>query len=162
MNATVGYILYNARQYDQALSSLKKTLDLDRNYPYTHLFLGFVYGAQGKHTEAIAAFEEAIRLGLDTASTRVALGAAYARAGKRDQSQAILDQLRTGAAFASPAEIALLFAALGDREQAFASLEQAYAARDLQLQYLGANPDYDPLRRDPRFQNLMRRIGLEP
>ena len=42
------------------------------------------------------------------------------------------------------------------------SLEQAYAARDLQLQYLGAKPDYDPLRRDPRFQNLMRRIGLEP
>jgi serine/threonine-protein kinase len=162
VNATVGYILYNARQYDQALASLKKTLDLDRSYPYTHLFLGFVYGAQGQHTEAIGAFEEAIRLGLDTASTRVALGAACARAGKRDRAQDVLDQLRTGAAFASPAELAILYTALGDREQAFAALERAYAARDLQLQYLGANPDYDPLRRDPRFQNLLSRIGLEP
>jgi serine/threonine-protein kinase len=162
VNATVGYILFNARQYDRALASLKKTLALDRNYPYTHLFLGFVYGAQGKHTAAIAAFEEAIRLGLDTASTRVALGAALARAGKRDRAQEVLDRLRAGAAFASPAELAILYVAMGEREQAFTSLEQAYAARDLQLQYLGANPDYDPLRQDPRFQNLMSRIGLEP
>ena len=162
VNATVGYILFNARQYDRAIVSLKKTLELDRNYPYTHLFLGFVYGAQEKHADAIAAIEESIRLGLDTPSTRIFLGATFARAGKREEAMAILRQLQSSTAHVSPGELAILYAALGDREQAFAALEKAYDTRDLQLQYLGVQQGYDPLRSDSRFQDLMRRIGLTP
>ena len=60
----------------------------------------------------------------------------------------------------SGGELAILLTALGEREQAFASLEEAYRAHDMQLQYLGVEPGFDPLRADPRFQNLLRLVGL--
>ena len=60
----------------------------------------------------------------------------------------------------SPGELAVLYAALGEREQAFTSLEEAFAARDLQLQFLGIDPAFDSLRGDPRFADLVRRVGL--
>jgi len=71
-------------------------------------------------------------------------------------------QLQTSKEYVSPGELAVLYGALGEREQAFASLEKAYQAHDLQLQYLGVSPTFDPLRSDPRFQGLMRRVGLNP
>ena len=65
-----------------------------------------------------------------------------------------------GERYVSPAELAVLYAALGEREQAFKSLEKGFAARDLQLQFLGIDPAFDSLRDDPRFADLMRRVGL--
>jgi hypothetical protein len=91
---------------------------------------------------------------------RISLGAAYARAGDRDRARAILEQLETGRRYVSPGELAILYAALGERERAIASLERAYAEHDLQLQYIGADPAFDGLRNDPRFADLLRRVGL--
>jgi serine/threonine protein kinase/Tfp pilus assembly protein PilF len=160
VNATVGYLLFGARQYDQAIESLKKTLELDQNYPYSHLFLGFTYAAKGMYPEAIASYQEAIKLGLDTPSTQIHLGVAYARAGRREQAQAILKRLQTSSDHVSPSELAMLYTAMGEQEQAFSSLEKAYEAHDLQLQYLGVAPEFDSLRANPRFQSLLRRVGL--
>ena len=160
VNATVGYVLTSARRYDQAIDALNKTIDLDPNYPYTHLFLGHTYTAQGKHAEAVAVYARAIALGLDTPATQVYLGAAAARAGDRARALAVLQRLRSSKERGSAAELALLLTALGEREQAFASLEDAYRERDIQLQYLGVEPGFDPLRSDPRFADLMRRVGL--
>jgi eukaryotic-like serine/threonine-protein kinase len=160
VNATVGYVLASARRYDEAIAALNKTIALDPKYPYTHLFLGQAYAAQGKHAEAVEAFSRAIALGLDTHATQVFLGAAAARAGDRARAQAILERLRSSKERGSAAELALLLTALGEREQAFASLEDAYRERDVQLQYLGVEPGFDPLRADPRFADLMRRVGL--
>ena len=162
VNATVGYLLFGARQYDQAIEVLKNTFELDPTYPYPHLFLGHTYAAKGMYPEAIAAYQEAIKLGLDTPSTQIHLGVAYARAGNREQTQAILKRLQTSKDHVSPGELAMLYTAMGEREQAFASLETAYEAHDLQLQYLGVALEFDPLRADPRFQNLLRRVGLTP
>ena len=145
-----------------AIESLKKTLELHQNYPYAHLFLGFTYAAKGMYSDAIAAYQEAIKLGLDTPSTQIHLGAAYARAGNRETAQAILKRLQTSKDSVSPGELAMLYTAMGEREQAFSSLEKAYETHDLNLQYLGVNPDFDPLRADPRFQDLLRRVGLTP
>jgi serine/threonine-protein kinase len=160
VNATVGYLLFGARQYDQAIEVLKKTIDSNQTYPYAHLFLGFTYAAKGMNAEAIAAYQEAIRRGLDTPSTQIHLGVTYAQAGRLEQAQAILKRLQTSNDHVSPGELAMLYTAMGNREQAFASLKTAYEAHDLQLQYLGVAPEFDPLRSDPRFQNLMRRVGL--
>jgi serine/threonine protein kinase/Tfp pilus assembly protein PilF len=162
VSATVGYILFSARQYDQAIEALKKTLGMDQDYPYTHLFLGFTYAAKGMLPEAINAYQEAIRLGLDSPSTQIYLGAAYARSGDRERAQTILTRLQTSQQYVSPGQWAILYVAQGEREQAFAALERAYEEHDLQLQYLGVEPEFDPLRSDPRFQDLLRRVGLAP
>jgi hypothetical protein len=92
---------------------------------------------------------------------QIYLGAAYARAGERGRARALLKRLETSKEYVSPGELAVLYAALGEHESAFASLERSYAAHDLQLKYLGVDPALDPLRSDPRFQDLMRRVGLQ-
>ncbi len=110
--------------------------------------------------ESIAAFQEAIRLGENSPSNQIYLGAAYAGAGEREKALEILKQLETSKEYVSPGELAILYGALGEREKAFASLEKAYAAHDLQLQFLKVDPAFDSLRDDPRFQDLLRRVGL--
>ena len=160
VNATVGYVLSSARRYDQAIAALNKTIELDPKYPYAHLFFGHTYAAQGKYAEAVAAYTQAIALGLDTPATQVFLGAASAHAGDRTRALAILQQLQSSKEHVSAAELAILLTALGERERAFASLEDAYRAHDIQLQYLGVEPGFDPLRSDQRFADLMRRVGL--
>jgi serine/threonine-protein kinase len=160
VNATVGYVLSSARRYDRAIDALNKAIELDRNYPYPYLFFGHMYTAQGKHAEAVAAYTRATTLGLDTPATAAFLGAAAARAGDRPRALAVLQRLQSSEERGSAAEQALLLTALGEREQAFASLEEAYRERDIQLQYLGVEPGFDPLRSDPRFADLMRRVGL--
>ena len=114
------------------------------------------------YAEAIASYQQAIKLGLDTPSTQIHLGVTYARAGSREQAQAILKRLQTSKDHVSLAELAMLYVAMGEREEAFASLETAYEARDPQLQYLGVAPEFDSLRADPHFQSLLRRVGLTP
>jgi tetratricopeptide (TPR) repeat protein len=160
VNATVGFILFNARRYDAAVESLNQTLKQDENYPYTHLFLGFVHAAKQRYAEAIGEYQKAMRLGLDTPATRVYLAAAYAQSGERGRAQEMLSRLQAGKDFVSDGQLAILYAALGERERAFASLDKAFAAHDVQLQSLGVEPGFDTLRDDPRFKDLMRRVGL--
>jgi eukaryotic-like serine/threonine-protein kinase len=160
VNATVGYVLSSAHRYDQALQALNKAIDLDRNYPYSYLFLGHAYAAQGKYTQAVAAYTQAIALGLDTPATQAFLGAASAHAGERSHAVAIIQRLRSSKEHVSGADLAIVLTALGERESALASLEDAYRGHDIQLQYLGVEPGFDPLRSDRRFEDLMRRVGL--
>jgi eukaryotic-like serine/threonine-protein kinase len=162
VNATVGSILATARRYEQAIAALQKTIELDPSYPYSYAFLGSTYAAQRRYANAVAAYQKAITLGLDTSTTQIALGAAYAGAGDDTRARAVLARLQSQTEYVSPGELAILLAALGEREEAFASLEKAHAARDLQLQYLGTNAGYDPLRADPRFRDLLKRVGLAP
>jgi len=88
------------------------------------------------------------------------LGYALAQSGKRNEAQAVLDRLKNTKEYVSPAELAILFVGLGDKEGAIASLEKAYAAHDVQMQFLKVDPNYDSLRSDPRFVDLMRKVGL--
>jgi tetratricopeptide (TPR) repeat protein len=133
---------------------------LDQNYSSAHLYLGYTYAGKQIYREAIAAYQEAIRLGDDSPSAQIFLGETYAKSGEREKAQAILKQLKTSKEYVSPAELAILYAALGEREEAFALLEKAFVAHDLQLQYLRVDPSFDPLRSDLRFQDLLQRIGL--
>jgi serine/threonine protein kinase/tetratricopeptide (TPR) repeat protein len=154
----IGYRLFFARRYDEAIDRLKP--ELHQGLTLTPLVLGYIYAATGKYKEAMAAYQVAIDRGDDTPSTQIYLGAAYARAGDRQRAQAILKRLESGERYVSPGELPVLYIALGQREQAFRSWEKAFAARDLQLQFLGIDPSFDSVRDDPRFADLMRRVGL--
>lgn len=159
-NAQVGYRLCWARRYDEAIEALRKTLELDRNYDAAYIFLGYTFAGKGMYREAIAAYQNAIRLGDQGTSAQIYLGAAFAQAGDRKKAEEIFKQLQTTKEYVSPGEIAVLYGALDDKEAAFASLEKAFALHDLQLQFLKTDAAYDPLRSDPRYQDLMRRVGL--
>ena len=160
INANVGYTLYFARRYDEAFEPLRKTLELDPNYPTAHSILAAVYAGKGMHREAAAEFQETIRLGGGNTGVQIYLGAALARSGETKKAQAVLRQMETSQEYVSRFELAALYNALGEREKAFAALEKAYAEHDLQLQFLGVDSNFDELRSDSRFQNLMRRVRL--
>lgn len=160
MRADVGFNLLFAHRYDEALEAVQKALDLDPSFALGYSYLGYIYVAKGMYAEAIASHQEAIKRGSKGPSSYVYLGAAYARAGDTARARAILRQLQASKEYVSPGELATLYASLGDREEAFASLDRAYAAHDLQLQYLGSDSGYDPLRSDPRFANLLRKVGI--
>lgn len=155
---SIGQKLYYARRYDDAIEIL--TRELDRGLEFTPVFLGYTYSAKGMYADAIAAYRLAMERGDKTTSTQVYLGAACARAGDRRTANAILAQLQATDAYVSHAELAVLYHALGDTDRAFMSLEKAFAARDPQLQFLGVDLELDGLRQDPRFADLMRRVGL--
>lgn len=158
--ANLGFRLYFARRYDESIAELKKALELDPESDFVYNILGYSYAGKGQYKDAIAAYQNAIRLGDKSTSIQVYLGAAYALAGDREKAQTVLKLLQTTDDYVSPGELAALHAALGDKESAFASLEKAYADHDLQLQFLKVDPSFDPLRNDPRYSELMKKVGL--
>ena len=156
----VGYRLHFARRYEEAIAESKKVLETDANLDYVYVILGYAYAGKGQFKEAVAAHLDAMRYGDKGTSNQIYLGAAYARSDERGKAQAILKQLETTKEYVSPGELAILYGALGDKEKAFQTLERAFNEHDLQLQFLKVDPAYDPLRDDPRYQDLMRRVGL--
>jgi serine/threonine protein kinase/tetratricopeptide (TPR) repeat protein len=162
INLRIGVALLYRREYDQSIEQLKNTLELNRNFINTHVWLGYAYAAKGQYAEAIAEYKEAVKLGEDSTSTPIYLGYALAMSGKRSEALAIRDEMQRTNKYISPAELAILYAGLGEKEQALAALERAYTARDLQLQFLNVEPHYDSLRSDPRFTDIVRRVGLPP
>jgi tetratricopeptide (TPR) repeat protein len=149
-----------ARRHDEAMELSQKTLEMDQNFAGAHYGLAFSYAGKGMYRQAVNEYQEAIKLSGDSPTDQIYLGAFYAKSGERKKAQEILGRLERTTEYVSPGELAVLYAALGERDHAFASLERAYTAHDLQLQYLGADPQFDSLREDPRFKDLMRRVGL--
>jgi len=124
------------------------------------MYLGLSYSEKGLHKKAIASMQQAIDLNEKTSKMMVMLGVVMARAGQRDKAKDTLKQILASSDYVSPAELAGLYAALDEKDAALAALEKAYAEHDLQLQYINVFPQYDSLRSDRRFQELVRKIGL--
>ncbi len=160
INSSAGRIFYLARQYDQAMEQLRKTLDMDPNFARAHFFLGQVYQQKGMFEEDIAEFKKAHQLDVNQ-YILAGLGNAFAVSGRRGEAKKILDELRESSRqrYASPYGIAVVYAGLGEKDQAFAWLEKAYKDRDETLTGLKVDPKLDSLRSDPRFQHLLRRAG---
>jgi serine/threonine protein kinase/tetratricopeptide (TPR) repeat protein len=162
-NLFVGSILVFSRQYDQAIEQLRSGIELDPTYWYAHDFLGRAYEQKGRMPEAIAEFQRAVELEKDNAENWSNLGHAYALSGKRSEAQKIIDQLKELSAhsYVAPYNFAAIYAGLGDKDQAFAWLDRAYADRSGFLAfYFKTDAHMDSLRSDPRFAELLRRVGL--
>jgi len=124
--------------------------------------LAFTHAAKGNYQRAIEEFRKGIRTDGEASWTLCYLGYALAKAGYRKEAVDTLTRLKTTREYVSPAELAVLYVGLDKKEEAIALLEKAYAAHDLQMQNLNVDPHYDGLRTDPRFQELVRRVGLRP
>jgi serine/threonine protein kinase/TolB-like protein/Tfp pilus assembly protein PilF len=153
-------VTFYMRRYDEAVPALQNVIKLQPDFSNAHLFLGFAYEEKGMYAEAINEIQKAASIAGETTSYLIYLGHAYAMSGKRDEALAILNKLKTTKEHVSPAELGIFYAGLGDKEAAFQALERAYSVHDPQMQYLKVLPHYDPLRSDPRFTDLLRRVGL--
>jgi len=159
INGMVIFELLNAGKNDQAIEAAKKLVELDQNNPGVHMTLADTYSRVGQFREAITAIQEAIKLGDTSPDGQIYLALAYANNGDHDKARGILRRLETGKEYVSPLGLASIHAAVGEKDQAFMLLEKAYAAHDQQLIWL-AGPELAPLRSDPRFKDLVRRVGL--
>jgi TolB-like protein/Tfp pilus assembly protein PilF len=159
INANLGDIYYYARQYNHAIEQGRKTLEIAPEFRVAHNNLRIVYEQQGMYEQAITQYQAMGEFGRRRASL---LEKAHEAAGPQGYWQKSLELFLDEAkrTYISPTFIAKNYARLGDKERAFQWLEKAYAERDDDLIDLRVEPMYDPLRSDPRFADLLRRIGL--
>jgi TolB-like protein/Tfp pilus assembly protein PilF len=162
INTGLGRAYYWARQYEQAIEQCRETHELEPGYVDTHWSIGLCYEQNGLHEQAIAEFQDAVSLSRSSPVMVAALAHAYAIAGKRAESRNQLEFLRNEARqrYISPYSIGLIYAALEDTDRAFEWFEQAFKDRDEMLTHLNVDPRLDDLRSDPRFKNLVARVGL--
>lgn len=163
MNEHMGWTYLMARDYDRAIQGARKAIELDPNFLLAHRVLGLAYQYKGQHDEAIAEFTRGVEISHGDPVAKAFLARSYAAAGQKDKATQILNELLGIAAkqYMPPAEIAATFTALGRNDEAFAWLDKAYDERAAALVYLKINRDYDPIRADPRFQNLLQRMHLQ-
>jgi len=128
-----------------------------------HAYLAMVYEQQGKLSEAVAEYQRATTLD-NSPEPRAQLAHAYALAGRKSEARKLLAELmgRAKHQYLSPYDIALIYVGLGDYPRALQSLEDALADRSEGCPYLKVDPRLDPLRADPRFQDLLRRMNFPP
>ena len=153
-----------ARQYDQALDQIEKTVEMDKNFAQTYPWLGLILEQKGRYAEAIAAFQQAIKLFPGGSSVAEAeLAHTYAVSGNRGEAQKTIAELQELAKskYVSSFQIAAIYAGLREKDQAFAWLEKAYEERSDGLVNLRADQRFDSLRNEPRFQALLKKVGLD-
>jgi TolB-like protein/Tfp pilus assembly protein PilF len=151
-------------QFDRANKQLQKTLELDPNYYPAHHGLGMLRLSQGRYEESIAEFQKACQLESGADVSLGLMGYAYGLAGKRSEAQEILGKLKESSArrYVSPYSFAVAHIGLGEKEQALNYLDKLYAERNDWLVWLNVAPEFDILRSEPRFLELLRRIGFPP
>jgi TolB-like protein/DNA-binding winged helix-turn-helix (wHTH) protein/Tfp pilus assembly protein PilF len=160
ISADLAEELLIAHRYDEAIKQSRKTMDLDPRFAVAHYELGQAFVEKHMYNEAIAELQKAIALSGGSTTCTSNLAYAYAVSGMKNEAVRILDDLknRSSHSFSNAPEIALVYVGLDEKDQAMAWLEKAYSERFNPGVLL--RPAFDPLRSDPRFQNLLRRIGL--
>jgi serine/threonine protein kinase/tetratricopeptide (TPR) repeat protein len=159
----VGDVLFYARRFDEAIGYYRRALELDPEFLPGHSDLARALEHSGRIEEAIAGYERAIRLAQgENADPSAGLANAYAVAGRRTEALAVLEELksRRAAQYVSPWALASIYARLGEDETALDWLDRAYAEHDSTLVWVKVHPRFDRLRDHPRYQDLLRRMGL--
>jgi TolB-like protein/Tfp pilus assembly protein PilF len=162
MNANLAWAYFTARQFDSAFDQAKKAHALDNNHVVGRWNLSQAYIAKGMYAEAIALNENSLKANPTSQSALRDTGFAYAKTGRRREAEEMISRLSEIAKtnYVMHCRIASIYGALGEKDKAFAELERAFAERDWDLHRLKVDPFMDPLRDDPRFNELLRKIGL--
>ena len=158
-----GWILFNARRYDEAIGELRSVLAVHPDYATAYWFLGYTLIAKGQSEEAISVLEKTVSLMDRSPGSLEFLATAYAHAGRRREALRLINELkqRRKTSYVSADALVDPYLALGDYDEAFVWLERAYQEKSGGLQYLKVDPVFDPVRKDPRFADLQHRVGLD-
>jgi TolB-like protein/tetratricopeptide (TPR) repeat protein len=161
-NLAPGLRLYYSRQYPLAINQFQKTLAMDSLFVPAHVFLGRAYQQTARYPDAVAELRKALELSEGDTNELAALGQALAISHQDSEARKILQQLteRSQQTYVQPTWVAVIHIGLGEKDQAFDWLQKAYEDRSAWLVYLKVDPFFDPLRSDPRFIDLMRRVGF--
>jgi DNA-binding winged helix-turn-helix (wHTH) protein len=157
---TLGLSFYFARQHDQAVEQYRRAIGVEPQSYWSHMLLGWAYEQQGNFGQAIAELNQANRL-TDNPQVVASLAHTFALSGQKTEAQRILAELQTDTRrYVSPYDIATVYAGLGDKEEALTWLEKAYEDRSGWLAWwIKVDPKFDILHPDPRFRDLLRRVG---
>ena len=158
----LGWAFYYARQFDGAIEQCRKVLDLDPHSMSARDCLASAQLRSAAYDQAVAEFRNLVSASGDDTLRLASLGSAYAVSGKKIQAQRVIEQLNGASKIHYVPEYlwTTIYAALGEKEKAFLWLERAYTEHDSYLVRLKVDPAMDPLRSDPRFQNLLLRMKL--
>ena len=162
INIEVGLYYFYTRDYDRAAEHFKMSGVLFPDFFPTHYYLGWTYTQQGMYAEAVAEYEKALALSNRHSLIVATLGYTYAVAGREAEARAALRELDeiSKRKNVTPYRYALLYTGLGDRDEAFKWFERTLQERDITAINLNVTPFSDSLRQDPRFDELVRRMGL--
>lgn len=157
----LGWHYYYARQYDLALEQLKRGLAMDPKFGSMYSYLGWVYRAKGMYPEALADLRKAKEF-LPKPEVDTELALTYADLNQKEKTRQVLDELKKQAkrVYVSPYYLAVIHAALGEKDQAFEWLEKGYRDRADLMVYVRVEPRLDSLRSDSRFPALIKKVGL--
>jgi tetratricopeptide (TPR) repeat protein len=158
------HLLFRARRYDQAIQQLQTSLETDPNFGLSHLLLGEVYAVKAQHGQAAAELQKARALLGDSPDSLVNLACVFAQSGRKREAMGLLRDLQALAKrrYVDSAVFAQIYVGLGDKDKALQWLEKAYQERSGSIWKLRVEPRWDPLRSDPRFQDLLRRMNFPP
>ena len=164
ISTDVGFNFFYRRDYDGAITQLRQTLAINPKFPLAHLWLGRAYQQKKMFPEAIDEFSKTESAIPGWIVTLAGIGNVYGEWGKNDEARQVLDRLDqlSRQQYVTPYGVALVHAGMGDKEKAFAWLDKAYQGRNHWLVWLNRDPRWDRLRSDPRFADLVKRVGLPP
>ena len=158
-NGELGLAYHFGRQYDRAVEEYKKTIEMDATNSFARIGLARLDILKGEYEQAIAV---ASKPESDDPYLIAAIGQAYARWGKRAEAEKVIENLkeRSKRSYVPPYAVAGIYIGLGDKQQAIDWLEKSYENREDAMTWLNSDPTLDDLRSEPRFQDLVRRVGL--
>jgi tetratricopeptide (TPR) repeat protein len=161
IRSDLGWSYNLARRYDEAIAECEQIPDIDPDFYFAYFCLGFAYWQKGLLEEAIAAYERGADLEPGDLQLKGELALVYAAAGKKVQAQTILDELEEKARreYATPVALALVHMSVGDLDGSLIWLDKL-EKHSPKLIWINTNASFDPLRGDPRFHELLRKIGF--
>jgi TolB-like protein/DNA-binding winged helix-turn-helix (wHTH) protein/Tfp pilus assembly protein PilF len=163
MNFSLGWRLYMAREFDQAIEQLRNTIDMDPNFILPHLVLGQAYEQKKAYDQAVAELRRAADISQNSPPVLAALARTCAVSGRTPEAKKLLALLmeQSKKQYVSPFYVAIVYAGLGENEQALDWLEKAYKDRSNAIVFAKVDPQLDALRSSPRFQSLLHRLAFQ-
>jgi TolB-like protein/DNA-binding winged helix-turn-helix (wHTH) protein/Tfp pilus assembly protein PilF len=162
INTTLAGRYRDMGQYAQTIDLSRRTLEMDPNFAPAHIALGAAYEEQGVWPQAVSEYQKAVDLSHGSPPALASLGYAYGLSGNQNEARKVIASLQEASKrhYVSAFDMAVVFASIGDRDSAFGWLEKAYSERESQMAFLNVTRRLDRLRSDPRFAELLQRMGL--